>query len=414
MLTPSQIADMKHKDPAAFNLWRLVTEAINEFGLQMGVDPKPANQVDIATAIPPPKAPKSINVVSIAGAVLVLLEAGEGNLPTAFYFVESSTTRTFQQVTRYTLGHGLHLAVPTAAGTTYWRANCKYQMSGQSPYTVFFTPTTTAGGGGSPGVPTPTMPTLEDLRKRPLGSGGGGDVEEPVSIPGRPGRPGVAGAAGVGRPGPPGQAEEPEPPLIIPGRRGASGVGTPGRDSKVPGPAGEEAETPMVIPGPRGRAGRDGVTRFIPLTIDEPEALLNIPGKKGATGAPGAGGSGVSGTAVLDFGAFPGTSDASVAVTGQAGIVSGSIVRAWIRPVATADHSADEHLLETMSVVAGNIVAGTGFTIYGINTNQVNPAKTFPTSQFNKGGGSWPVIEPSVGSPSPRIYGQWNVAWQWS
>jgi len=153
MLTPSQIADMKHKDPDAFNLWRLVTDAINEFGLQMGVDPKPANQVDVATAIPPPKAPKSINVVSIAGAVLVLLEAGEGNLPTAFYFVESSTTKTFQQVTRYTLGHGLHLAVPMAAGVTYWRAFSKYQMSEKSPYTVFFTPSTTAGGG-SPEVET--------------------------------------------------------------------------------------------------------------------------------------------------------------------------------------------------------------------------------------------------------------------
>jgi hypothetical protein len=160
MLTPSQIADMKHRDPDAFNLWRLVTEAINEFGLQMGVDPKPANQVDVAEAIPPPKAPKSINVVSIAGAVLVLLEAGEGNLPTAFYFVESSTTRTFQEVTRYTLGHGLHLAVPMPAGTTYWRANCKYQMSEVSPYTVFWTPMTATGAGGSPGVATQGVPEV--------------------------------------------------------------------------------------------------------------------------------------------------------------------------------------------------------------------------------------------------------------
>ena len=33
-----------------------------------------------------------------------------------------------------------------------------------------------------------------------------------------------------------------------------------------------------------------------------------------------------SGTATLDFGAFPGKTDASVAVTGQAAIVAGSLV----------------------------------------------------------------------------------------
>lgn len=94
----------------------------------------------------------------------------------------------------------------------------------------------------------------------------------------------------------------------------------------------------------------------------------------------------VSGTATLNFGAFPGASDTSVAVTGQTGIVAGSTVDAWIRPVATADHSADEHLVETLDVVAGNIVAGTGFTIYGINE----------------------------GIGDTRLYGQWTVAWQWS
>lgn len=131
---------------------------------------------------------------------------------------------------------------------------------------------------------------------------------------------------------------------------------------------------------------------------------------------------GASGTSILDFGSFPGKSDASVAVTGQTGIVAGSLVEAWIRPVATADHSADEHMLETLKVFAGNIVAGTGFTIYGINTNQINPVnqhigstrahKSIGTLAQNTG--SWANIAPSVGSPSPRIYGQWTVAWVWN
>lgn len=95
---------------------------------------------------------------------------------------------------------------------------------------------------------------------------------------------------------------------------------------------------------------------------------------------------GAQGTAVLDFGAFPGKSDASVAVTGQAGILATSLVDAWVNLVATADHSADEHLLETIDIRAGLIVAGTGFTIYG----------------FNEGSGD------------TRIYGLWNIAWVWN
>lgn len=101
-----------------------------------------------------------------------------------------------------------------------------------------------------------------------------------------------------------------------------------------------------------------------------------------------------TGTATLDFGAFPGKSDASIAITGQAAIVAGSLVEAWIRPVATADHSADEHMVETLKVFAANISAGVGFTIYGFNTSQLN--------------------EPDPdGGRGTRIYGQWTVAWTW-
>jgi hypothetical protein len=126
---------------------------------------------------------------------------------------------------------------------------------------------------------------------------------------------------------------------------------------------------------------------------------------------------GAQGPATLDFGAFPGQSDASVAVTGQAGIVAGSLVEAWIRPEATADHSADEHMLETLKVFAGNIVAGTGFTIYGFNTSEVNepldkgPAVN-PLRQVLTSGATDPV--PYRGGQGTRIYGQWSVAWVWN
>ena len=73
-----------------------------------------------------------------------------------------------------------------------------------------------------------------------------------------------------------------------------------------------------------------------------------------------------AGTALLDFGAVP-TSDACLVITGQAGILSGSsFLEVWINYVATADHTADEVLVEPLRVMAGNIVNGVGFTIYGV------------------------------------------------
>ena len=100
-----------------------------------------------------------------------------------------------------------------------------------------------------------------------------------------------------------------------------------------------------------------------------------------------------TGTATLDFGAFPGAGDCNVAVSGQTAIQSGALVEAWLLPTATSDHSADEHVLanDVISVIAGNVVAGTGFTIYGLNAA---------------------TTEPVLGD-SPVIYGQWIVGWAW-
>lgn len=122
------------------------------------------------------------------------------------------------------------------------------------------------------------------------------------------------------------------------------------------------------------------------------------------------------GTTTIDFGAFPGASDASVNVTGQAGILGTSLVEAWLYPSATADHSADEHMLETIKVTAGNIIAGTGFTIYAINTSQLNePLETPGASKFRSvAGTSYGFTGNSIGGAGTRIYGQWTAAWVWN
>lgn len=94
---------------------------------------------------------------------------------------------------------------------------------------------------------------------------------------------------------------------------------------------------------------------------------------------------GAQGTTTINFGALPGTQEASVAVTGQTSILSGSLVEAWIFPVATADHTVAEHYVDPPpSIIAGEVVAGTGFTIRG----------TCPDGK--------------------NRYGQWTVAWVWN
>lgn len=154
---------------------------------------------------------------------------------------------------------------------------------------------------------------------------------------------------------------------------------------------------------------------------------------------PSSGGANV-GTATLDFGAFPGAYDASVAVTGQAGIVAGSVVQATIRPVTTADHSPDEHMLEPLKVFAGNIVAATGFTIYGFSTTEIferiagagveqSPSPVDAAGvgvaanylgRVGGGRGVNPTVAwnsssaPDTARRVPRIYGQFTIAWSWA
>lgn len=83
-----------------------------------------------------------------------------------------------------------------------------------------------------------------------------------------------------------------------------------------------------------------------------------------------------SGTTTLDFGSTP-NQLSSVAVTGQTGILVGSLVEAWLLPIATANKTVEDQIAEPLRLVAGNIVPGVGFTIYGVLDQGVT------TGQFN-------------------------------
>jgi hypothetical protein len=74
------------------------------------------------------------------------------------------------------------------------------------------------------------------------------------------------------------------------------------------------------------------------------------------------------GTATIDFGAFPGSSEASVSVTGQTGINGTSKAEAYLMgDDTTADHTAADHRYAPafIGLTCGTPSAGTGFTIYG-------------------------------------------------
>jgi hypothetical protein len=86
----------------------------------------------------------------------------------------------------------------------------------------------------------------------------------------------------------------------------------------------------------------------------------------------------------------------------SAGILAGSVPQAWIFPTATADHSADEHLLETLQVFATDVVAGVGFNIYGVNTSQLPERPLWPQALNNFGAGLGTLL-----------YGQWTIAWRY-
>ncbi len=179
-----------------------------------------------------------------------------------------------------------------------------------------------------------------------------------------------------------GEAGPAGPTGAIQGPTGATGSQGPQGIQGLTGGTGPQG--PIGLTGNTGPTGADGAQGIQGIQgIQGPQGDV---GPSGPTGPAGIG-SANSGAATIDFGPFPGSSDTTVSVTGQASILSGSKVQAWIRPVATADHSADEHLVEPIQIIAGNIVVGVGFTIYGLNTNQRGDT---------------------------RLSGQFNVMWNWN
>ena len=80
------------------------------------------------------------------------------------------------------------------------------------------------------------------------------------------------------------------------------------------------------------------------------------------------------GTAIIDFGAFPGSNEASVAVTGQSSILDTSKAEAFVMADDTATgHTASDHryLPQLAAFTCGAPTPATGFTIYGRSVHKL-------------------------------------------
>lgn len=79
------------------------------------------------------------------------------------------------------------------------------------------------------------------------------------------------------------------------------------------------------------------------------------------------------GSAVIDFGAYPGSNEASVTITGQAAILSTNSVEAWLMAEAQGTHTVNDAAYAALltSVSCGVPTNATGFTIYARSTEKL-------------------------------------------
>lgn len=114
---------------------------------------------------------------------------------------------------------------------------------------------------------------------------------------------------------------------------------------------------------------------------------------------------GAQGRTTVDFGTFPGAADTSVDVV-TAGVLSTSGVEAWLEPVLTADHSVDEHIVETIKV-RGAYLSDGNLRIRAI----FEPNLHEPDGPALRGPGDYMPVSPAYG---PVTYGLWTVGWVWN
>lgn len=96
------------------------------------------------------------------------------------------------------------------------------------------------------------------------------------------------------------------------------------------------------------------------------------------------------GRTTIDFGSFPGVSHIETTF-GANGVRTTDNPTAWLVPIATADHTADEHMVEPIRVIA---------------SCETDDLLTFRALVENAPAGG------TVNNNTPTAYGLWTVAWE--
>ena len=113
-----------------------------------------------------------------------------------------------------------------------------------------------------------------------------------------------------------------------------------------------------------------------------------------------------AGVATINFGAFPGAASAQTTIAASDIDDPNAVIDAWIVPIATADHTADEHSadppLVSAQVSGGNLV---------INAFPSGRDKPIPSGTAF---GQTATSQMPVGEQQPTPYGAWSVAWAFS
>ena len=149
MLTVSQLAPIKDRDPYLYETLSKIVSAVNATSVRSGVDP--------ATPAPAPTQIASLHVQASNGWFDIAITDPSNARPGLFYFAESDVTPGFNSPRVYFLGASRNLYVQLGNQTLYWRAYSQYVGSLPSAPITFGTPPTAIAGGGISG-PTP-MPS---------------------------------------------------------------------------------------------------------------------------------------------------------------------------------------------------------------------------------------------------------------
>jgi hypothetical protein len=146
----------------------------------------------------------------------------------------------------------------------------------------------------------------------------------------------------------------------------------------------------------------DPLGRVVVSTLDSPTLVAQgwaYAELEYLTGAPN------NGVATVNFGVFPGSPNTQVTIVAADAYDPAATLLAAITPIATGDHSADEHSADppmvSAQVVAGNIVI-----------NAAASGRDWPTPAGTPFGGA--ASQQPIGLQQPQPYGAWSVAWSFN